>query len=318
MKRILFLNVVFVVLLGIMLSACGNSDNNDNDEPDDENNNDNTGNLELGQKELSLPYVTWASTIAGVNVVKVVLEDMGYDVDMKEVEAGIMFTGIADGNEDFSVGAVTLPNTHKDYWKEYGDQVDDIGVTMPGGTTLGLAVPDYMDIDSLEDLMDNKNDVGEKVDWTITGIDPGAGEMQLVEEEVMPGYDLDDDWELEASSDTAMTASLKAAMDDEEPIIVTLWEPHWAFIEWDIRYLDDPDGLFGEPDDLHAIARKGFKEDAPAAYKMLSQFEWTPDDMGEVMVDIYDGMDEEDAARKWLDDNQDKVDEWLEGIGADE
>lgn len=293
----------------MLLSACGNSDSDSNKNAKAGE----SGKIELGEKDLSLPYVSWASTVAGVHVVKSVLEDLGYNIDTMQVEAGAMFSGIADGSGDFSVGAVTLPTTHKDYWEKYKDQVDDLGVTIDQSVTIGLAVPEYMDIDSLEDLEKNTNDIGEKLDWKVVGIDPGAGQMQITKNEVMPGYGLDK-WELQGSSDSAMTAVLKKAMDAHEPVIVTLWEPHWAFIEWDLKYLEDPKNLFGDPDSLHAIARKGLKEDAPAAHKMLEQFQWTSEDMGKVMVDIQDGMDPDEAAKKWIENNEDKVNEWLKGI----
>lgn len=306
MKKVNLIYMALIIILGVMLSACSDSDSSGGAE---------ASNLdtELGEKNLSLPYVTWSSSQAGTFVAKAVLEDIGYDIEPKEVEAGILFTSIADGSADFSVGTVTLPTTHEDYWDEYSDQIDDINVSMEESITIGLAVPEYMDIDSLEDLADNKNGIGDKVDWDIVGIDPGAGQMERTEKDVLPGYNLDD-WTLQSSSDAAMTAELKAAIEDEEPIIVTLWEPHWAFIEWDLKYLDDPQNLYGDPDSLHAVGREGLEEDSPAAHKMLSQFEWTAEDMGEVMVDINDGMDPEEAAEEWVEENQDKVEKWTEGI----
>lgn len=309
-----WISLVLASVFIIILSACGNSD--DNESAVENNNTETDDGAEFGETDLTIPYVTWASTTAEVNVVKVVLEELGYNIDLKEVEAGIIYTSIANGSADFSVGAVTLPTTHKDYWEEYEDQVDDIGITMDQGATLGLAVPEYMDIDSIEDLKDNTNDIGDQLDWTIVGIDPGSGLVTVTEDDVMPGYGLDE-WELVTSSDAVMISELRRAIENEEPVIVTLWEPHWAFIEWDLKYLEDPKGLFGEGDDLHAIARKGFKEDAPAAHKMLSQFEWTADDMGEVMVYIENGMEPEDAAEKWVKENKDKVDEWIKGIDSE-
>jgi len=32
------------------------------------------------------------------------------------------------------------------------------------------------------------------------------------------------------------------------------------------------------------------------------------------MLDMSEGTDLEDAASKWIENNQDKVDEWIEGI----
>src|SRR5699024_6915042 len=134
---------------------------------------------------------------------------------------------------DAIVGA-WLPTTHGSYWDKYKDDLEKINMVTEK-VELGLTVPAYMeDINSIEDLADNKNDIGEKLDWEITGISPGAGEMKLAENEVIPGYGLDD-WELIESSGPAMATALSDAIDNEEPIVVTLWTPHWTFNEFDLK-----------------------------------------------------------------------------------
>lgn len=77
-----------------MLSACGNSNTQNENGNDSANNNKNEDTIELGQEELSLPYVSWASTVASVNVVKAVLEDVGYEINAQQVEAGACFQGL--------------------------------------------------------------------------------------------------------------------------------------------------------------------------------------------------------------------------------
>src|SRR5690625_5918894 len=62
-------------------------------------------------------------------------------------------------------------------------------------------------------------DVGEEVNYTITGIEPGAGVVQAAENSV-DEYDLDG-WEVDTSSSGAMAAALGEAIENEEPIIVT-------------------------------------------------------------------------------------------------
>lgn len=208
-----------------------------------------------------------------------------YEVNLRQVEPGVMFASLADGSSDISVNTVTLPYTHTSYWDEYGDQIDDISISMEKSNTMGLTVPSYVEIDKIEDLQKNTNNIGEKLDWKIVGIDPGSGEMQIIMNKVVPQYGLDE-WTVVESSGPAMTAALAKAIDAKEPIVVALWEPHWAFIEWDLKYLEDPKNLFGDPDSLHTVARKGLKEDAPVAYKILEQHHWTQEDLGEVMVMI--------------------------------
>ena len=153
--------------------------------------------------------------------------------------------------------------------------------------------------------------VGDSVDHKIIGIDPGAGLMKA-SAKVIDEYGLDD-WKLVEGSSAAMVATLKKAYDKKEPIIVTGWTPHWMFAKYDLKYLDDPKGVFGKDEHINTIVRNGLKDDMPDAYKVLDQFHWTPEDMNIVMSSIMDGEEPEDAAAKWVKDNADKVSEWTKG-----
>jgi len=154
--------------------------------------------------------------------------------------------------------------------------------------------------------------VGDTVNYEIIGIDPGAGLMKLTNK-VIEDYELKD-WKLVEGSSAAMTAALKKAYEKEEPIIVTGWTPHWMFSAFDLKYLDDPKGVYGAAENINTIVRKGLKEDDPTAHKILDNFHWTPDDMGAVMVMIQDGLDPAEAAAKWVEENNDKVKVWTDGL----
>lgn len=154
--------------------------------------------------------------------------------------------------------------------------------------------------------------VGEAVDYKITGIDPGAGIMEATERAI-EDYDLDK-WSVTSGSGAAMTAALQKAYDNEEPIIVTGWSPHWKFAKFDLKYLEDPEGSYGGAEEIHTIGRLGLEEDLPEAYEVLKNFHWTEEDMAEIMVGIIDGEDPEVAAQNWIDKNEDKVAEWTDGV----
>lgn len=154
--------------------------------------------------------------------------------------------------------------------------------------------------------------IGESVDFKIIGIDPGAGIMKATNQAI-EDYGLKD-WKLVEGSGAAMTAALKKAYDKQKPIIITGWTPHWMFAQFDLKYLEDPKGVYGEKENIHTITRKGLQEDSPEAYKLLDQFHWTSDDMSAVMVMIEDGMKEEEAAAKWVEENADKVAEWTKDV----
>lgn len=176
---------------------------------------------------------------------------------------------------------------------------------------LGLAACGNDDGDSAADV-DSTKSVGESVDYKITGIDPGAGIMEATEKAI-DEYGLDK-WDVTTGSGAAMTAALKKAYDKENPIIVTGWTPHWKFAKFDLKYLEDPKGVYGGEEQIRTIARTGLAEDLPEAYQVLSNFHWAEEDMGEIMVAIQEGDKEDAAAQNWVDVNADKVAEWTDGV----
>ncbi|MDY0407817.1 glycine betaine ABC transporter substrate-binding protein [Virgibacillus soli] len=166
--------------------------------------------------------------------------------------------------------------------------------------------------DSNADGTDEVN-YSKEVDYSITGIEAGAGVFKAAED-ATEEYDNLKGWEVLASSSGAMATALGEAVSKEEPIIVTGWTPHWKFAKYDLKYLEDPKGVFGDEETINTMVREGLKEDMPNAYKLLDQFHWTTEDMEEVMLEISDGADPAEAAAAWVDENADKVAEWTEGV----
>lgn len=184
-------------------------------------------------------------------------------------------------------------------------------VTLALGLSIGLAACSGGEETS---GADGTASIGEEVNYKITGIDPGAGIMKATSAAIEE-YELAD-WELIEGSGAAMTASLKKAYNKEEPIIITGWTPHWMFSKFDLKYLEDPKGVYGEAENIHSIARNGLAEDLPGVHTVLDQFFWTPNEMGVVMSNIQDGTSPEEAAAAWVEENPDKVSEWTEGAQA--
>jgi len=258
-----------------------------------------------GQEELksvvlvSTPYDT---EISSSNVLKIVLKEAGYDVEIKTVDVGLAWKGLATGSGDFFVGG-WLPTCHGKYLDENKDDIVFVRNNLQG-TRCGLVVPEYVEIDSIADLKDN----GELFDSTITGIEPGAGIMGSTEE-VIATYDLD--YEIMAGSEAGMCAALKSAVNSEEPIVVTGWSPHWKFVRWDLKYLDDPENVYGGEEYITTYTRTGLEEDMPDLYSFLERFHWETSDMESIMLDMNEGMSAEDAAQKWVENNPELVNEWL-------
>ncbi|MDN6639167.1 MAG: ABC transporter permease/substrate binding protein [Tetragenococcus sp.] len=252
---------------------------------------------------INLSYVEWDTEVASTNVMALVLEDMGYTVSMTPLDNAVNWEAVSNGESDATLSA-WLPVTQKPQYDQFKDQVDELGPNLEGAN-LGIAVPDYVDADSIEDLDD------QIPDKEIVGIEPGAGVVNAAEETV-DTYDNLSDWEVTPTSSGAMTSQLGSAMQNEEPIAITAWSPHWMFQRYDLNYLDDPEGTMGEAEHIDTLAREGLEDDMPEAYSVLDNFYWETDDIETVMLAIEEGQDPEEAAQDWIDDNPDKVEEWTE------
>lgn len=140
---------------------------------------------ESGSGSISIAYIPWDEDIAVTYLWQKVLQDKGYEVSVEQLDVAPTFQGIADGNVDLFFDT-WLPTTHEDYWSEYGDKIEDLGVWYDNAK-LTIAVPDYMEITSLDELAS----IGASIDYEIIGIEPGAGLTRVTKEEMMPGYGLD-------------------------------------------------------------------------------------------------------------------------------
>jgi len=258
-------------------------------------------------EKLKFGYVTWDGEVASTNVLTLVLEEAGYDVEMMAVDAGPLYQGLAQGSLDFTTSA-WLPVTHASYLDKYGDKLDRASVNLEG-CKIGMAVPKYVydaGVHSIADLKDHADQFGSR----IMGIEPGAG-VVMATERAIDDYQLTG-FEVQTSSSGGMLAELKSAYEDGEWIAVTLWSPHWAFSEWEMVYLEDPEASYGGVEVVETIARQGFADVHPKAYAIIKAFEWSLDDCQSVMLDIFaNDMGEKEAAQKWIDANRDKVDAWL-------
>ncbi len=264
-----------------------------------------TTGLAAAKGQVKLGYVNWAEGVAMTHLAKVALEDkMGYDVTITMADAAPIFTSVADGDYDAFLDA-WLPVTHEAYMERYGDDLEDYGYNFEGAR-IGLVVPTYVGIDSIEEL----NAHASKFDDLIVGIDAGAGIMQA-SEEALTAYDLDN-MTLMPGSGPAMTAMLKDAVDDNDWVVVTGWTPHWKFARWDLKFLEDPKGVYGATENIHTVARKGLEEDMPEVAYFLKQFKLNAQQLGSLMGTIADGGSNTlGAARDWMHENEALVDSWI-------
>jgi len=283
--------IALVTMLVFTIAGCGGSSDVASDSG------------QQADKKVRLLYVQWACASAETHIMAEILENyMNYEVEIMDVAAAAMYQGLASKEAD-AIFTAWLPLTHGDYMKQLGDQVEDLGPNMEGAK-IGLVVPEYVTINSIEEM----NAAKDKFKGQIIGIDPGAGIMKA-STQALADYGLD--YELVEGSEGTMIMSLKEAIDNNEWVVVTGWTPHWKFAKYDLKYLEDPKTIYGEAETINTIVRLGLKEDLPDAYELFDNFAWSPEDLASAMVLAEELGDPVKAAQQWIDQNQELVQSWL-------
>jgi len=256
------------------------------------------------KKDITIGYNNWAEDVAVTNLWKVLLEEKGYNVKIISLKVAPLFVGLNKGDLDFFMDA-WLPVTHKSYYDKYKDGLEDYGIWYTGEAKMGLVVPKYLEkINSIEDLNANKA----LFDSKITGCDPGDGLMKATGRAIT-NYGLD--FELIPSSEAAMLTALDKAYRDKKPIVLTGWSPHWMFAKYDLKYIADPKKDYGEIEDVHTMAHKGFSKTNPEVARMLKAFKFDDKQVAALETLITGGMEPEAAAKKWIADNRAVADSFI-------
>lgn len=279
--------VSFVLLLGFLVAGCGAFGSG---------------------RQITLEYLGWDENVAVSTLTKVLLEEeLGYDVRLKlagNVES--VFPEVAEGEAD-AFQDVWMPN-HEKNLEEVKDDVEYLEPWFEGETSYGIAVPYYMEIDSLAELDRSGTD-------KIIGIEPRAPFHPRISETVIPAYDLD--VRLVESSTPAMLAQLDEAYKYKEPIAFLAWSPHWMNSKYEFRYLKDPkdaQGKFNDPAKLSSIVRKDLPEDDPTAYEFLKTLSLSEEQVIQLETDINEegSRDPTKGINVWVAQNQDVVQPWID------
>ncbi|MDG9720574.1 ABC transporter permease/substrate binding protein [Streptomyces sp. DH24] len=256
------------------------------------------------KRPLDVAWFPWDEDIAVTYLWKNVLERRGYRLNLKQMDVGPVYTGLASGDLDLNFDA-WLPYAQKNYWDQHKDRLNDLG-TWYEPTSLELAVPSYVkDVESLADLKGK----ADRFDGKIIGIEPGTGEMNLLKKDVLPGYGLDKEYKVVDGSTPAMLAELKRAYAKKEPVVVVLWSPHWAYSQYELTKLKDEKKLFGEGNTIRTISSAKFPEQYPQLTKWIKGFRMSEDELGTLEAEINERGQghEEEAVAAWLEEHPDMV-----------
>jgi len=253
------------------------------------------------EKTITMGTLTWEDLTPITGITKKVLEDSGYTVKIIEFsEWGIAYAALAKG--DIQVLASQTDYAANDYWNKNKNRLEKLS-PVSFGLYQGIAVPKYVDIDSVDQLNDNAEKFGGK----IIGIEPGSGLMSDATNAVSAyGIKL----KLLEGSTAAMTAALKSAVDRKEWVAVTVWEPSWMAQKFDLKFLKDPKGIFPPPQGYYWIGHKDFSKEYPRAREVMASVYVPISDITAINGEVKDGKTMEQAIQGWTSGHAELLKRW--------
>lgn len=257
--------------------------------------------VQAEEKTITMGTMAWEDMSPMALITKKALEDQGFSVKLTEFsEWGIAYAALSKGDIQLLVSQVNY--LAQDYWNKSKNKLERIS-PISDGLYQGIAVPKYVDINTIEELNAN----ADKFSGKIIGIEPGSGLMRDATKAVKDyGLKL----QLVEGSSAAMTAALKSAIDRKEWIAVTLWDPSWMSMKFDVKYLTDSKGVFPPSQTYYWVAQKGFSEKNPQAREVVASIFIPIADIRAINGDIRDGKSVTEAVDAWVAKNSDLMARW--------
>lgn len=260
------------------------------------------GTKQEDERLLKIVYTDWSESVAITYLSYVLLEEhLDYKVTLKLTDVESAYREVANNEADIFTDA-WLPETHKKYFDEHKDNLEMLGITYPEART-GLVVPGYSELKSVVDLKNYPH--------PIVGIDAGAGVMQKAQaaiDKYSPSRSL------LALSEEEMVKQLGDSIQRRLDIVVTGWEPHWIFARYDVRFLDDPDNIFGQKENIYTIANKGLEEKHPNAVRFFERMQLTEKQLNSLVYEIRVSEDPVIGVNKWMEQNEFVVNQWMKNL----
>lgn len=258
---------------------------------------------------LRIGWSPWADAeVVSLMAASLIQQRLNVPVERVMADIGIQYQSLTRGDLDLMLMA-WLPRTHREYWVKVRDKVTDLGPMYSG--KLGWIVPDYVPRDVLSGIEQLKNpETAVSFGNRIQGIDPGSG-LNQASIEALKTYRLEP-MELVASSSAAMAAVLARAIEEQRWLIAASWTPHWMFARYELRFLDDPRGVFGGTERIHALARPGLDQQVPAVTNFLSRFHLPDSDLDGLLLKAQQSS-AETAVQDYLSNHPQRVNYWTTG-----
>jgi glycine betaine/proline transport system substrate-binding protein len=269
---------------------------------------------------IKIPIHNWSSQIVGANIVGKILTEAGYEAEYIPADSQVVYTSMCEGDIDL---------VHEVWQGAFGvafEKVVDEGCVIDAATHDAKTreewwYPSYVE-EACPGLPDWKalNDCAEK--FTTPETSPKgrflAGPVDWLKHDHERVEGLEMNFEVvNAGSAAALWAELDSASKRKQPIVLFNWTPNFIEAIYDGKFIEFPAYDAAKDGYLKTGVWKGVPEKWPGAYKILQQVNFSNLDIAVMakLADV-DGMEPEEAADKWLADNEAKWRGWLKGSGS--
>lgn len=261
----------------------------------------------------------WTDIQTTTAIATTLLESLGYQTKSTLVGVPLTFKALSEGNSMDVFLGTWLPTMEPDL-KPHRDagKIDIVRANLEHAKYT-LAVPHFLWDQGLKDFADIpkfKNALGSK----IYGLEPGDGGNNAILKAISDNaFGLKDaGFTVIASSESGMLAQVERAQRRNQAIVYLGWEPHPMNTRFKMKFLTGGDAYFG-PDfgdaTVYTSTRKGYVNECPNIGKLLKNLRFTLEMENHIMGSIlYEKKKPEEAARAWLKDHPEALDDWLAGV----
>ena len=258
----------------------------------------------------------WPGITVKTAIAEQLLNPLGYETSTQEIGLQVIYQGIESGDIDAFLGA-WLPAQREmfDPRKESGVLIDVANNV--DGAQMTLAVPEYLFEDGLQSFAD-LDDYRDQLDGEIHGFGAGSAASEILNNAIDNDTWGLGDWQLVDTSEVGMLSAARDAISREEPIVWVGWTPHWMNLELPMRYLEDPEDLFGENNgesDVLTLLRGDYAEANPNVVTFFEQFTFSAEEQS-WMIQAF-GQEERDladVAEQWIGDHPERIEAMLADV----
>ncbi|WCP70186.1 glycine betaine ABC transporter substrate-binding protein (plasmid) [Vibrio tubiashii] len=267
--------------------------------------------VKLGVTDLSFHRVTGAVV---AHVMNLLGKQVVRSYDLHEEN----FNRLKNGYVDF-VSSAWLPHSHGIYKSSVEENIATLELGLHYEPYAFWGVPDYVPINELESIEDlTKPKVIAKMRPIIQGIGEGAG-ITRFSKNIMKEYNLTPHgYEFKTGTQADCISAFEDAVSVKDWVIVPLWHPQFLHHQYRIRELKDPKKLLGGKDRAVLLARKDslYLHFSPQEISVLDNIHLTNDIISEIDYSVNRlNLTEDEAAKKWLQENTEYLSKWLEPLG---